>query len=56
MYCENRFCIYWSDQACILDEISLDIQGSCQQCIYVDMEEEFLKTYREKFLKHYEAQ
>ncbi|WP_281389183.1 hypothetical protein [Solibaculum mannosilyticum] len=36
-----------------MDEVALDIQGTCQQCIYVDLEEEVLKQYREKFLERY---
>ena len=36
-----------------MDEVALDIQGTCRQCIYVDLEEEVLKQYREKFLERY---
>ena len=50
MMCENLFCVYWSDNECILDEISIDIQGSCESCIYVDIDDESLKKSREKFL------
>lgn len=53
LFCENCFCIYWVTGRCSLDEVALDIQGTCRQCIYVDLEEEVLKQYREKFLERY---
>lgn len=48
MNCENNFCIYWEDGNCELDEISLDIQGRCMECIYVDIDEEVLSENRKK--------
>ena len=50
MRCENLFYIYFKDKYCTLDEISLDIQGSCTDCIYVDIENEYLDYEREKLL------
>lgn len=47
MLCENCFCIYWSESGCILDDIDLDIQGKCNCCIYVDINEDTLKELRE---------
>ena len=48
MICENLFCIYWSkENRCRLDEIELDIQGSCSSCIYVDIDESTLSDMRE---------
>lgn len=35
MFCENEFCIYQENRQCILDKISLDIQGRCKECIYI---------------------
>lgn len=46
MHCENLFCVYWSDDNCLLSEISLDIQGNCQSCIYVDVEDNLLGEKR----------
>lgn len=47
MRCENLFCIYWSkENICILDKIELDIQGRCESCIYVDIEESSLSNIR----------
>ncbi len=53
MRCENVFCIYWVNNNCGLDEISLDIQGNCQDCIYVDIKEEELENHRQKLLRKY---
>lgn len=49
--CENKFCIYWEDHSCILDSISLDVQGNCQNCIYVDLDETMLSDARKELRK-----
>ena len=54
MLCENVFCIYWNDKNCSLSEISLDIQGNCEKCIYIDIEETVLENQRRKNLNKYE--
>jgi len=51
MKCGNRMCIYWAENTCILDNISLDDQGSCLECISVDIEEETLREYRKRSLQ-----
>ena len=51
MNCENKFCIYWEDDYCTINEISLDILGTCTSCIYVDIDDKTLKEEREKALK-----
>lgn len=51
MECENLFCVYWSNNKCILDEISLDIQGNCMSCIYVEIDKNIMQKSREEFLK-----
>ena len=51
MNCENIFCIYWEKNKCILDDISLDIIGNCDSCIYIDLSEKELEEYRKKGLK-----
>ncbi len=46
MDCDNVFCIYCEKGKCVLEKISLDIQGNCQDCVYVEIENsllEFLK-------------
>lgn len=50
MQCENAFCVYWYQGECSLREISLDIQGSCECCIYVDIDERILDRKRKRFL------
>ncbi|MDP4120057.1 MAG: hypothetical protein Q8876_03255 [Bacillota bacterium] len=53
MYCENLFCIYFENEKCTLDEISLNIQGLCQECIYVSIYKEILNEERQKILNSY---
>ena len=42
MKCANSFCIYWENNTCLLKEISLDMQGNCQACIYISLSREEL--------------
>lgn len=52
MKCENKFCVYWQEDACLLDEISLDSQGCCEECVYVNVEEEILNKKRTDFFQN----
>lgn len=51
MECENYFCVYQKDGKCILDSISLDTQGSCLSCIYVNIDDDVLEKEKAKYLK-----
>ena len=55
--CENLFCIYWEENKCILSNISLDVQGNCQDYIYVDLQKmtltEAMKQMRKKLESAY---
>lgn len=50
MCCENEFCVYYRENTCILDEISVDVSGLCRECILVNIDEGILKEQRQKFL------
>lgn len=50
MECENEFCIYENNGLCILDKISLDVQGSCKNCIYVNFDDNELKKIKKNTL------
>lgn len=54
MNCENNFCIYWSEGKCILENISLDASGRCEDCILVNIDESLLALLRKKLLDKYE--
>ena len=56
MRCDNIFCIYWANKSCSLDQVTLDIQGRCESCIYIDPAENLLLQEREKILGRYEAE
>lgn len=49
--CENEFCLYQKDGACVLETINLDIRGNCTECIYVNLEEDELLNLKEALLK-----
>ena len=50
MVCENNYCVYNSDNECILEKISIDTLGMCTECIYPDIDEKILKKYKNEFL------
>ena len=49
--CENIFCIYEENGECVLRAPSLDFQGGCRECIYVDVPEEYLQSMKRAMLK-----
>lgn len=50
LVCGNEFCIYQKKGTCILESITLDVQGTCLDCIYVRIEKDALNTLKEKSL------
>ena len=53
--CENNFCIYWQEgDACLLENISLSLQGVCQTCVCVDVDSGLLDAQRQKQLARLE--
>lgn len=52
--CGNHFCIYYDNAVCLLNSVSLDIVGLCSNCIYVDIEQEYLATQRKRLLRELE--
>ena len=56
MRCENHFCIYYEDDACLLDDIALDVLGNCESCIYVTLPESLLRRVRAQMRECFDAQ
>ena len=58
MFCENIFCIYQEDGKCIFDEMTIDIDGMCSECMLVEIDSELLerlkKEKREELDRRYE--
>ncbi|MBE6799539.1 MAG: hypothetical protein E7525_07215 [Ruminococcaceae bacterium] len=54
MNCENYMCIYQKNGECVLKEISIDVSGMCQDCIYPNVDEGLLKTLKEYTIKKME--
>ena len=50
MTCENYLCIYQQKNKCTLDKIELDIQGSCQECVYISPSNDVLDREKKKIL------
>ena len=53
MQCRNVFCVYYKDDACVLENVSLDEQGSCEEMIYIDIDDNILKEKRERVLEKF---
>lgn len=51
MQCENIYCIYYEKSGCKLEEVYLDIQGKCTECVYVEIEDELINECKEKQLR-----
>ncbi len=48
--CENTFCIYQEDGACLLEQISLDEGGRCTECTLINLEKETVEKAKKKTL------
>ena len=55
MKCYNDLCVYWKEDTCILDRISINEIGLCNEYISVTIPSDELEKYRRKhLLKRYE--
>ncbi len=43
------------ENLCTLSEISLDVMGNCQECVYVSLDESVLQPARDRLLQQYDA-
>jgi hypothetical protein len=48
MRCKNKYCIYNRDFTCILEEISINSLGMCDDCIIVKLNEDFIEAGKEQ--------
>ena len=56
MECLNILSIYQKNDKCLLDAISVDSTGSCQECIYLDIPSEILDNIKEKVRQHFDIE
>ena len=54
MNCENNFCIYCERGICVLENISINSLGMCNDCIMVSIEEETFQKQKKKQLDIYD--
>ena len=47
MNCENLYCIYEKDGACVLDEVGINANGLCSECILVSLSFEALEKLKQ---------
>jgi len=53
MNCENIFCVYNRKNECTV-EPEIGINGFCESCIYVDIDNGYLDFIKENMLKRWE--
>ena len=46
--CENILCAFYEDQICVLDSVSLDNLGICEQMHLLNFDEDYLAVKRKK--------
>lgn len=51
LFCDNEFCIYQKQGKCVLENVQLDIQGNCTECIYIEVDESTLNSLKERLLR-----
>ncbi len=51
MLCEQELCIYQNDGQCTLQTIHIDRLGQCAECVYPDINKQYLKKIKHDFLE-----
>ena len=51
MECYNNLCVYWKQDTCILDSISINEIGLCNEYISVDIPSDKMEEYRKDHLQ-----
>ena len=44
--CQNDFCTDWEKNKCLLTAVSVNGQGQCEDCVFIQLDEEELKQKR----------
>lgn len=55
MKCANKFCIYQENGKCLLEKISLDCSGICEECICLNIDDNFLQKCKSDLLRSIET-
>ena len=53
--CENEWCVYQENNRCVMQTVTLDIQGQCQECVYVSLDAEWLQQRKNEARQALEA-
>ena len=51
MICDNCFCVYNKNKKCIIKEPEINVMGTCDNCIYVEPDTDYLDALKLKILK-----
>lgn len=52
MKCEVEYCIYNMDFECICDIAQINYFAMCEQCIFVSLDKDLIKTEKERQLQN----
>lgn len=55
MNCENEYCIYNLESKCLLEKISVNSLGMCDDCIMISLDEDFLAAEKQRQLSEIES-
>lgn len=55
MNCENEYCIYNLESKCLLEKISVNSLGMCDDCIMISLDEGFLAAEKQRQLSEIES-
>ncbi len=56
MICNFEYCIFSKNNKCVLEKISLNDLGFCEECIHVTIDEEQLEQMKTHQLKELERE
>ncbi len=48
MRCENEFCMYCKEKSCLLETITINENGMCNECILISIPEEMLEELKKE--------
>ncbi len=51
MVCDQELCVYQCDGKCRLETIHIDRLGQCSECLYPDIDKEYLEKIKHDFLE-----
>ena len=55
MECDNKYCIYQKNSRCLIEKVTINGLGMCDNCILISLDKDFLETEKERQLQEIES-